>query len=103
MTATAIKNQGMMTAMNTNAPIRFENVIKNNRMESLSVLSMVSISLENLFVILPRGVVSKKLIGARITVAIALRWRVLDACCAMRPMVAPQAKKVMVKAAPRPA
>lgn len=47
------------------------NVKKYIRIASVSVLSMTSISLENLFVILPRGVVSKKDMGARNTRFIA--------------------------------
>lgn len=103
MTATATKNQGMMTAISTNAPITFESVIRNIRIESETVLSMVSMSLENLFIIRPRGVVSKKLIGARMTVVMAPRWRALDAYCVRRPMVAPEVKKVMVNVTPKPA
>jgi DNA-binding Lrp family transcriptional regulator len=94
----------MMTAINTNAPMTFEAVIKNIRIESETVLSIVSMSSENLFMIRPRGVVSKKLMGARITVAIALRWTpVLEANCVKRLTVAPEVKKVMVKETPRPA
>jgi len=102
-TATAIKNQGMMIAINTNEPTMFANVIKNIRIESATVLSMVSMSLANLFMIRPRGVVSKKLIGARMVVLIALRCRDLDAEYVRRPMAAPEVKKVMVKETPRAA
>ena len=93
----------MMTAINTNAPRMLESVIKNIRNESETVLSMVSMSLANLFMILPRGVVSKKLMGACMVVVIALRWRALDAKYVMKPMAAPEEKDVMVKENPRAA
>ena len=102
-TATAIRNQGTITAINTNDPRTFENVIRNIRIESETVLSMVSMSLENLFIIRPRGVVSKKLMGARMTVVMAPRWRIFDADCVSRPMDTPDMKKVMVRQIPRAA
>jgi len=81
----------------------FPNVIKNIRHESATVLSIVSMSFENLFMIRPSGVVSKKLIGACMTELIALRWRDFEEKYAMRPMVAPEMKNVMVEEAPRTA
>ena len=79
MAATATKNHGMITAINRNDPITFVNVIKIIRSDSEMVLSIVSISLANLFMIRPSGVVSKKLMGAHMVEAIALRWRDFDA------------------------
>ena len=81
----------------------FENVIKNIRIEPETVLSTVSMSLEKLFMIRPRGVVSKKLMGARMTVVMALRCRTFDECCVRIPIVSPEVKKNMVKHTRRPA
>jgi len=91
----------MIIAINMNAPIMLVNVIKDIRNESETVLSMVSMSLANLFMIRPRGVVSKKLIGARMVELIALRCRDLDAKYERRPMTAPDVKNAMVKETPR--
>ena len=101
--ATAIKNQGMMIAINTNDPTMFAKVIKNIRIESAMVLSIVSMSLANLFMIRPRGVVSKKLIGACMVELIARRCRDLEAKFVRKPMAAPDVKNVMVKETPRAA
>jgi hypothetical protein len=92
-----------MIAISTKDPITVANVIKNIRIESDTVLSIVSMSLENLFMIRPRGVVSKKLMGACMTAAIVLRWRVMDAKYVRRPMVTPEIKNVMVKVTPKAA
>jgi len=89
-----------MTAISTNDPVIFADVVKNIRNESATVLSMVSMSFENLFMIRPSGVVSKKLIGACMTESIALRWRTFEAKYAMRPMVTPKMKNTMVNATP---
>jgi len=74
---------------------------KNIRNESDAVLSMVSISLENLFMIRPRGVVSKKLMGACTTEVIALRWRDFDAKYVKCPMIPPVTKNMMVRETPK--
>ena len=79
----------------------FVNVIKDIRNESETVLSIVSMSLANLFIIRPRGVVSKKLMGARIVELIASRCRDLDAKYARSPITAPDTKNAMVKETPR--
>ena len=76
---------------------------KNIRNEPGTVLSIVSISLENLFMIHPRGVVSKKLMGARMTEVIVLRWRDFDAKYVRAPMIPPVIKNMMVKETPKAA
>ena len=104
MTATtAIKNHGMITTINKIDPAMFANVIKNIRNDSEIVSSMVSISFANLFMIRPRGVVSKKFMGARMVESIALRWRYFDALYVRRPTAAPEAREAMVKETPRAA
>ena len=57
--------------------ITIASVKKYIRIASVRLLSKVSTSFANLFVILPRGVVSKKDIGARNTLFIACCKRVL--------------------------
>jgi hypothetical protein len=59
MKATGIKNHGRRMAIRIRAPAILEAVIVNILAESPSRLSMVSISLENRFIIRPRGWVDK--------------------------------------------
>lgn len=59
-------------------------------------------SLENLFMIRSRGVVSKELTGALMAELIALGCRDLDAKYVRRLMAAPEVKNVIVKETPRP-
>jgi len=66
--------QGWTMAMRTTEPTTPASVETNMRNESLSVLSMVSMSLEKRFMMRPSGVVSKKLIGARMTPVMAAEW-----------------------------
>ena len=101
VTPTATKNHGIMIAINTKPPLMFAVDIKNIRNESDAVLSMVSISLENLFMIRPRGVVSKKLMGACMTEVIVLRWRDFDVKYANGPTIPPVTKYMMVKETPK--
>jgi len=81
----------------------FADVNKNIRNESDAVLSTVLMSLENLFMIRPRGVISKKLMGACMTEVIVLRWRDLDAKYVKNPTIAPVIKNMMVEETPKAA
>jgi hypothetical protein len=64
MLATAIKNHGRRILIKITAPMMLESVLQNIRRASPSMLSSVSTSLANRFMIRPSGVVSKKDIGA---------------------------------------
>jgi hypothetical protein len=92
-----------MVAINTKDPQMLENDSRNIRNESDAVLSIVSMSLENLFMIRPRGVVSKKLMGACITEVIVLRWRDFDAKYVKGATTAPEIKNMMVNETPKAA
>ena len=103
MAPTATKNHGIMVAINTKDPVMFADDNKSIRNESGTVLSTVPMSLENLFVIRLRGVVSKKLMGACMTEVIVLRWRDFDAKYVKSPTTAPVIKNMMVKETPKAA
>jgi len=75
----------------------------NTRNESDVVLSTVSMSLENLFMIRPGGVVSKKLTGACTMEVIVLWWRDFDAKYAKGPTTAPVIKSIMIGETPKAA
>ena len=98
---TATKNHGITVAINTKDPVMFAVDSKNIRNASDTVLSIVSMSLENLFMIRPRGVVSKKLMGECMTEVTVLRWRDFDAKYVKGPMTAPVIKNMMVKEIPK--
>jgi hypothetical protein len=81
----------------------YANDIRNIRNDSDAVLSIVSMSLENLFMIRPRGVVSKKLMGACMTEVIVLRWRDFDAKYVKGATMAPVTKNMIVNETPKAA
>ena len=97
MTPTATKNRGTMIAINTKDPIMLADDNENTRNESDVVLSTVSMSLENPFIIQPGGAVSKKLTGAYTMEVIVLWWRDFDAKYAKGPTTIPVIKNMMTR------
>ena len=103
MTLTATKNHGTMVVINTKDSLTFADDNRNIRSESDTVLSTVLMSLENLFMIHPRGVISKKLMGACMMEVIVLRWRDLEAKYVKNPTIAPVIKNIVVEETPKAA